>query len=192
MDSNEPLTGNVRGDKMIKRSPRIILLFVIIILLLALGLSAFIFRYKATVFDSTVLLIDRWMGDVLVVHRDGTFSRIEIGRAVQGPEFLPQTVSKQDDVQVTPRIKWRSGKIYMHITVKPMTDALKKARSDRKSRYIIDLIDGDGFIVYTLEVPINKMRTIKDDKNKITALEYRTNRDIPRDEFRAIKGWKIR
>jgi len=174
-----------------ERKGRLPILMIIILLILGLGLSGFMFRYKTTVFDSRILLIDRWLGDAVVVYNDGSFKRVEKGYQLRGPTLPLRQVYRDDEASAEAAIKWRNGRIYLRFKVKPLSSMLKKARRDRKSKISVNLTDEDGFVIQSFEVPVYKMVPVRDEENKITALEYRTYAKLSRTEFRVIQNWKI-
>ena len=191
MDTQEFVSDSVPKSSHASRRGRLPVIAVIVLLILAIGLSAFIFRYKTTVFGDSVLLIDRWFGDAIILYNDGTFKRIEKGPELRGPGLPSMDVYRDDEASAEASIKWRNGRVFLHLRVKPLSSRLKKARRDKKSRIHVRLIDRDGFVVQSFEVPVFKMTPVRDEDNKITALEYRADRPLSREDFRVIHGWKI-
>jgi len=182
---------NKGGSKSGPSRGRLLILAVIVLLILGLGLSGFMFRYKTTVFSDSVLLIDRWLGDVVVLYSDGTFKRVENSSELRGPALPSQNVYRDDEAAAEAGIKWRDGRVFLHLKVKPLSSMLKKAQRDRKSKIHISLIDRDGFVIQSFEVPVYKMAPVRDEENTITSLEYRIYMPLSREEFRAIHGWKV-
>jgi len=54
----------------------------------------------------------------------------------------------------------------------PLHRRCEKLRRDKKETVRIDLVDGQGAAILTLTIPFDDMKPVRDDKNKITALEY--------------------
>ena len=70
-------------------SRRAIFTAAVVFAFLALGLAAITLRYKVTVLDGSALLLERWTGEATLVHKDGSFTRVEregcpAGRVIQG------------------------------------------------------------------------------------------------------------
>ncbi len=173
------------------RRGRLLILVVFLLLILGFGLSAFIFRYKTTVFNDSVLLIDRWLGDAVILHSDGTFNRVEKGSELRGTTLPSLNVYHDDGTVAEAGIKWRRGRVYLHLKVRPLSSMLKKARQDRKSKIHVSLVDRDGFVIQSFEVPVYKLAPVRDAENKIISLEYRMYKTLSREEFKAIRGWKV-
>ncbi len=191
MDTDEFIGEGGPKPGLPSRRGRPPVLAVIILLILGLGFSGFMLRYRTTVFDDRILLIDRWRGNAVVVYGDGTFKRVETGSQLRGPVLPSRRVYRDDEASAEAAVKWRNGRIYLHFKVKPLSNTLKKERRDRKSKIHVRLIDGDGFVIQSFEVPVYKMVPVRDEESKITALEYRTHEKLSREEFRVIQSWNV-
>jgi hypothetical protein len=180
-----------RGGRKMFDMKRVLVLFVVVGFVLILGLFAFSLRYKTTVLNGSVLLIDRWFDRTALIHGDGSFDSIDRGRPITRRMFSSQLV-EDHGVRVTTGAYWRSGRMYVLVRARPYTDEIKKARKSRKPAYVISLQDRRGFAVYTFNVPLYKMRPIEDDEGNVVELEYRVTKAIHRDNFRAIRTWELR
>lgn len=190
MDTDEFVSDTQKPGTRPGRS-RLPVILVFIVLVLGIALSAFLFRYKTTVFDESVLLIDRWFGETIILYSNGTYKRIERGTELRGPGLQPLDVFREDDARASGEIKWRNGRIYLHLEIKPLTAKLKKARRDKKTKIHVRLLDRDGFLIQSFDVPVYRMTPVRDEENKITSLEFRTYKTLPKTDFRAIHGWDL-
>jgi hypothetical protein len=73
------------GKPMAGEKGRIPWIVVVALLVIALGIIAVTFRYKMTVIDGTVLVLERWTGRLTLVHKDGSISRLEKGKEGKAP-----------------------------------------------------------------------------------------------------------
>jgi len=72
------------GNERMPRVTRAIFTAAVVFAFLALGLAAITLRYKVTVLDGSALLLERWTGEATLVHKDGSFTRVEKGRLPGG------------------------------------------------------------------------------------------------------------
>jgi hypothetical protein len=98
----------------------------------------------------------------------------------------------QTGAKIYSSIKWQGEQAHFQVAIRPYTDELKKLRRDKEEAVRIDLVDGKGAAVLNLTIPLDDMKPVRDDKNKITALEYAKNIPIGRTDFQSIQDWKIR
>jgi hypothetical protein len=268
------------GQPMAGEKGRIPWIVVVALLVIALGIAAVTLRHKVTVIDGTVLLLERWTGRVTLIHKDGSFTRMEkdnkgrtpglrlselfktgirmpaaggktgaktvkgpggkadggpgAGRqpakaAKKGPEdrqaaakeagtpknsgadtaqkqaqkpaarvspFGSGTTTSKDlaetGAKIYSSVKWQGEQAYFQMAIRPYTDEVKKLRREKKETICIDLVDGKGTTVLGLTIPVDDMKPVRDDKNKITTLEYAKNIPIGRTDFLSIQDWKIR
>ena len=89
-------------------------------------------------------------------------------------------------------IKWDVEQARFQMAIRPYTDDVKKLRRDKKETVRIDLVDGQGAAILTLTIPFDDMKPVRDDKNKITALEYGKNIPLCKSDLLSIKDWKIK
>jgi hypothetical protein len=84
---NEPEIDPNGGRTMAGEKGRMPCIVVTALLVIALGIVAVTLRYKVTVIDNTVLLLERWTGRVTLIHKDGSFTRMEKGNPRSEPGF---------------------------------------------------------------------------------------------------------
>jgi hypothetical protein len=89
-------------------------------------------------------------------------------------------------------IKWQEDQARFQMAIRPYTDEVKKLRRDKSETVCIDLVDGKGKAILTLAIPVDDMKPARDDKNKITALEYGKNIPLSKADFLSIQDWKIK
>ena len=89
-------------------------------------------------------------------------------------------------------IKWEEDQARFQMAIRPYTDEVKKLRRDKRETVRIDLVDGQGIAIMTLAIPLDDMKPVRDDKNKITALEYGKNVPLCKSDLLSIRDWKIR
>ena len=164
----------------------------VIVLVLAVAVSAFAVRYKAVSLGDKVLMVERWTGRAFFIYNDGSSNRVEVSRSLRGPFLMPKTSAKFAGVQVRTKTRWRSGKAHYLFTAQPYGGELEKARKNSKAQLVIEMTDRDGFIIQTLWVPVGKMRPVKNGEGEITSLEYRMSASLCAQDFRDIKNWKVR
>jgi hypothetical protein len=89
-------------------------------------------------------------------------------------------------------IKWQEEQAHFQMAIRPYTDEVKKLRRDKKETVCIDLVDGRGRGILTLSIPVDDMKPVRDERNKITSLEY--GKDIPlgRVDFLSIQDWQVK
>jgi hypothetical protein len=95
-------------------------------------------------------------------------------------------------VKVYSSLKWEGEQGRFQMAIRPYTDEVKKLRRSKKSTIRIDLLDGRGAPIVSLTIPVDDMKPARDDKNKITALEYSGGVPLGKNDFRTIQDWRIK
>jgi hypothetical protein len=169
-----------------------IFVVITVLVILAVGAGAFGIRYKTVPMEDKVLMIERWTGRAVFVYSDGSSNLVASTRSVRGPLMTPKRSSTYEGVQLRAKLKWHSGKTHYQISVQPYNDALMKARKNSKAYIVVDLLDRRGFMVKTLWIPVRKMRTVKNDAGEVISLEYGAGVSMCIQDFKDIRGWKVR
>lgn len=155
--------------------------------------AAIAFRYKTTVVNSAVLVMDRWTDHAVLVHENGKVDYVEDTRPV-GRRFplSSKRLTRWGTVTVRARAVWRWGKSHALVVVNPVPEEMQQARMNEENFFHLAFVDRNGFTIYQFDVPLYKMHAITDEAGNVLALEYRKITSLPRRHFKAIRRWLIR